>query len=152
MIIREKKSGTSLTFPLLFFLPPAVCTFIVIYSFLANWILLSWPNVSTQHVGWMWWISGITGLYLWCDYNHNSPVTAYCRVKLSEIYSAAGTKPLDFVIIHWPKSPPCTHCAIFIPHWMYFFSYITAQAWVRDFLSSKRVLVYQMLVKCGKWH
>lgn len=38
----EKKRGTSLTFPLFFFsLPPAVCTFIAIYSFLANWILLS---------------------------------------------------------------------------------------------------------------
>lgn len=37
------------------------------------------------------------------------------RVKLSEIYSEAGMKPLDFAIIHRPKSLPCAHLAIFIP-------------------------------------
>lgn len=34
--------------------------------------------------------------------------------KLSEIHSVAGTEPLDYVIIHRPKSPPCTHSAIFM--------------------------------------
>lgn len=71
--------------------------------------------VSTQHVGWVWLIPGITASYLRCAYNHNSPGAAYCRAKPCEIYSEAGIKPLDFVIIHQPKGPPCTHPAIFIP-------------------------------------
>lgn len=70
--------------------------------------------------------------------------------KLSEIYSEAGIKPLDFVIIHRPKSPPCTHCAIFIPRWMYFLSYIITPAQGRDFLFWEQVLVFQTLVKSGK--
>lgn len=107
-------------------------------------------SVSTQHVGWVWWIPGIVGSYLWCAYNHNSPATAYCRVKLSEIYSEAGIKPLDFVIIHRPKSLPCTHRAIFIPRWMYFLRCIIAQAQGRNFLFWERVLVFQTFVKSGE--
>lgn len=70
--------------------------------------------------------------------------------KLSEIYSEAGIKPLDFVIIHRPKSPPCTHRAIFIPRWMCFLSYIIAQAQGRDFLFWEQISVFQTLVKSEK--
>ncbi len=105
---------------------------------------------STQHVGWVWWTPAIVGCYSWRAHDHNSPDTAYCRVKLSEIYSEAGTKPLDFVIIHRLKSLPCIRRAIFIPHWMYFLSYIIAQAQGEDFLFWEQVLVFQTFIKSGK--
>ena len=53
----------------------------------------------------------------------------------------------DFVIIHWPKSLPCTHRAIFIPGWMYFLGYIIAQPLGADFHFREEVLVFQTLVK-----
>lgn len=65
-------------------------------------------------------------------------------------YTEAGIKPLDFVIIHQPKSPPCFHPAIFIPSWMYFLSYIIAQAQGRDFLFWEQLLVFLTLFKSGK--
>lgn len=56
----------------------------------------------------------------------------------------------DFVIIHWPKSLPCTHRAIFIPGWMYFLGYIIAQPLGADFHFWEQVFVFQTVVKSGK--
>lgn len=52
------------------------------------------------------------GCYLWCALNHNSPAAAYEAGR--DLHGEPGAQPLDFVIIHWPKSLPPARHAIFI--------------------------------------
>lgn len=52
------------------------------------------------------------GSYLWCALNHNSPAAAYDAER--DLRGEPGAQPLDFVIIHWPKSLPPARHAIFI--------------------------------------
>lgn len=97
------------------FLPSSACVCVCVCSLLTN---CCWEHstVSTQHVGWVWWIPGIVGSYLWRVYNHNFLATAYCRLQLSEIYSEAGVKPQHLVIIHRQKKPSMySPCNIYTP-------------------------------------
>lgn len=65
----------------------------------------------------MWdeWDGSLVSLVVICGVPITTIPQPQLRVKLSKIYSEAGVKPLDFAIIHWPKSLPCAHHAIFIP-------------------------------------
>lgn len=52
------------------------------------------------------------GSYSWRALNHNSPAAAYEAER--DLRGEPGAQPLDFVIIHWPKSLPPARHAIFI--------------------------------------
>lgn len=129
------------------------CLAMCVYISLTGCCRVHW-SVRGQHVGWVWWIPGIVASYLRRAYNHYSPDAAYCRgvggAKPSEIYSEAGVKPLDFVIIHRPKSLPSTHRAIFIPGWMYFLGYISTPAHGWDFLFREEKF-FSISVKFERW-
>lgn len=76
--------------------------------------------------------------YLWCAFNHNSPAAAYEAER--DIHCEAAAEPLDFVIIHRPKSLPCARRAIFIPRLnVFFLSHTVAQTQGWDFYPLKTV-------------
>lgn len=77
--------------------------------------------------------------YLWRAFNHNSPAAAY-EAERDIHCEAAAVEPLDFAIIHRPKSLPCARRAIFIPQLNGFsLSYTVAQTQGWDFYPLKTV-------------
>lgn len=71
------------------------------FVFLCGWACCN--ATTSQHETWVWWIPGIMASYVLQVCNHDSPAAAYCSVKLSEIYSEAGMKQLDYIIIYREK-------------------------------------------------